>query len=120
MHILHDTGAALSLLLERVLAASEESKTGKSVLVHGFEMDSTVVPLHRIELKSNVVTGCVAGGNTIGNDIGWGNVWKNDAEVLLHVAVPDKPLVHQCVQQHSNVIPACAVIRAMATCSSSS
>ena len=50
-----DTGAAFSLLLEGVLLVSKESKTGTSVLVCGFEMGSAVVPLHRIELKPQVV-----------------------------------------------------------------
>ena len=90
-----------------------------------------MVPLHRIELKSNVVAGSVAVGIhkslpipdvtfILGNDIGGGNVWKNDVEVLPHVAVPDKPLVHQCAQQNPDVFPACVVTRAMATRSSSS
>ena len=47
-------------------------------------------------------------------------MWKSDAEVLPHVAVPDKPLVHQCVQQHPDVLPACVVTSAMAMHSSSS
>ena len=59
MRILRDTGPALSFLLEGVLPLSGKSKTGTSVLVRGFEMGSTVVPLHRIELNSNVVTGTV-------------------------------------------------------------
>ena len=93
-------------------------------------MGSTVVPRQQIELKSNV-TGNVAVGICKsfpfpdvtfipGNDIGGGNVWKNDAEVLPHVAVPDKPLVHQCVQEHPDVFPACAITCAMAISSSSS
>ncbi|KAG7476096.1 hypothetical protein JOB18_045213 [Solea senegalensis] len=131
VRILCDSGAALSLLLEGVLPMSEESKTSTSVLVCGFEMGSAVVPLHRIELKSNVVNGSIAVGICkslpipdvtfiLGNDIGRGNVWKNDGEVLPHVAVPVKPLFHQCTQQHPDVFPACAVTRAMAACSSSS
>ena len=89
-----------------------------------------MVPLHRIELKSNVVTGSVAFGIRkslpipdvtfiLGNGIGGGNVWKNNA-VLPQVAFPDKPLVHHCGQQHPDVFPACTVMRAMALHSSSS
>ena len=112
MLILRNTGAAST--------RSEESKTGTSVLVYGFEMGSTVVPLHQIEVKSSVVTGSVAVGICksfpipdvtfiIGNDIGGGNVWKNDVEVLPHMAVPDKPLVHHCAQQHPDVLRLCVL-----------
>ena len=59
VRILRDTGAALSFLVEGVLPLSDKSKTGTSVLARGFEMGSTVVPLHRIHLNSNVVTGTV-------------------------------------------------------------
>ena len=96
-----------------------------------FEMGSTVVPLHKINLSSNVVTGTVHVGTAhvgvrkslpipgvtfiLGNDIGLGNIWgKDGGEVLPQVAKPDPSLVHECVQQHPKVFPACAVTRAMA------
>ena len=126
VRILRDTGAALSFLLEGILPLSDESQTGTSVLVRGFEMGSTLVPLHKIHLSSNVVTGTVHVGVRkslpipgvtfiLGNDIGLGNIWgKDGGEVLPQVAKPDPSLVHECVQQHPKVFPACAVTRAMA------
>ena len=101
VRILRDTGAALSFLVEGVLPLSDKSKTGTSVLARGFEMGSTVVPLHRIHLNSNVVTGTVHVGVLkslpipgvtfiLGNDIGLGNIWgKCGSGVLPQVAEPD-------------------------------
>ena len=110
VRILRDTGAALSFLLEGILPLSDESKTGTRVLVRGFEMGSTVVPLHRIELNSNVVTGTVHVGVRksfplpgvtfiLGNDIGGGNVFPQAVE----------PVVLEGAQQHPVVFPACKV-----------
>ena len=110
MRILRDTGAALSFLIEGILPLSDESKTGTRVLVRGFEMGLTVVPLHRIELNSNVVTGTVHVGVRksfplpgvtfiLGNDIGGGNVFPQAVE----------PVVLEGAQQHPAVFPACKV-----------
>ena len=73
-------------------------------------MGSTVVPLHRIELNSNVVTGTVHVGVRksfplpgvtfiLGNDIGGGNVFPQAVE----------PVVLEGAQQHPAVFPACKV-----------
>ncbi|KAL2078791.1 hypothetical protein ACEWY4_026476 [Coilia grayii] len=125
VRILRDTGAALSFLLGGVLPLSDDSKTGTSVLVRGFEMGSVSVPLHRIELSSDLVTGSVAVGVRsslpipgvtfiLGNDIAFGNVWaKENSNVLPQVSAPDSS-VHECVQKYPDVFPACAVTRAMA------
>ena len=131
VRILRDTGASLSFILQGVLPLSGESEIGTSVLVRGFEMGSTIVPLHQIELKSNVLTGSVAVGVRrslpvpgvtfiLGNDIGGGNVWsRGNSEVFPQVAEPMEPMIHECAQKYPDVFPACAVTRAMARGNSS-
>lgn len=97
----------------------------------GFEMGSINVPLHRIELKSDLVTGSVAVGIRsslpipgvtfiLGNDIAFANVWaKENSNVLPQVSALDSSSVHECVQKYPDVFPACAVTRAMARRSAS-
>jgi len=57
--ILRDTGACESFLLESVLPFSTESSIGH-VLVRGIGLQVVTVPLHRIELQSDLVRGEVA------------------------------------------------------------
>ncbi|CAC5364330.1 unnamed protein product [Mytilus coruscus] len=57
--IIRDTGASQSLLLEGVLPLSEETSVGASVLLQGEELGCIDVPLHRIYLKSDLITGPV-------------------------------------------------------------
>jgi len=56
IQILHDTGASQSLLAEGVLSLSENSATGETVLIHGVELGFSCVPLHRIFLRSELVS----------------------------------------------------------------
>ncbi|VDI53681.1 Hypothetical predicted protein [Mytilus galloprovincialis] len=60
--ILRDTGASQSLLLEGVLPLSEKTSVGASVLLQGVELGCIDVPLHRIYLKSDLITGPVVVG----------------------------------------------------------
>ncbi|VDI50321.1 Hypothetical predicted protein [Mytilus galloprovincialis] len=60
--ILRDTGASQSLLLEGVLPLSEKTSVGASVLLQGVELGCIDVPLHRIYLKSDLITGPVIVG----------------------------------------------------------
>ncbi|VDI32217.1 Hypothetical predicted protein [Mytilus galloprovincialis] len=55
--ILRDTGASQTLLLEGVLPLSENTSVGASVLLQGVELGCIDVPLHRIYLKSDLITG---------------------------------------------------------------
>lgn len=116
--ILRDAGAALTLLLESVLSLSEQTFTGRSVLIQGVELGVINVPLHRICLKSDLITGPVTVGVPptlpvpcvsllLGNDIAGGKV------------VPD-PIVCEKVKsnatlddQDDDLYPACAVTRAI-------
>lgn len=57
--ILRDTGAAQTLLLNGVLPLSEQTFTCRSGLLQGVELGVINVPLHRICLKSDLITGPV-------------------------------------------------------------
>ncbi|VDI36073.1 Hypothetical predicted protein [Mytilus galloprovincialis] len=60
--ILRDTRASQSLLLEGVLPLFEKTSVGASVLLQGVELGCIDVPLHRIYLKSDLITGPVIVG----------------------------------------------------------
>ena len=60
--ILRDTGGAASLILDSVLDFSEESSLGRSVLIRDMGKHTWTVPLHEIELDSDLVKGTVAIG----------------------------------------------------------
>ena len=60
--ILRDTCWAQSMILERSLPFTEVSATGEKVLIQGIGMDVISVPLHKINLKSDLVSGTVIVG----------------------------------------------------------
>ena len=60
--ILRDTGATHSLMVQNVLPFTDQSSAEASVLVQGVELGIVKVPLHRIFLKSNLVSGFVTVG----------------------------------------------------------
>ena len=62
IRILRDTGASRSLLLEGLLPLSEKTHTGSEVLIQGEELGLVKVPLHIIDLKSDLVSGTVVVG----------------------------------------------------------
>ena len=59
IHVLRDTGATQSLLLQGVLLLTKQSSAGASVLVQGVELGVLKVPLHKVYLRSNFVSGVV-------------------------------------------------------------
>lgn len=59
MNNLRDTGAAQSLLLRDVLPVSDETSCQAVVLIQGVEMGLTRIPLHYVQLKSELVSGTV-------------------------------------------------------------
>jgi hypothetical protein len=120
--ILRDTGASQSLLLEGILPLSEKSSAGASVLVQGVELGFVDVPLHVVNLKSDIVTGRVTIGVRpclpvegisliLGNDLAKG-------KVLANPCVTEKPSTTDGTEQLQDdfpgIFPACAVTRAMA------
>lgn len=60
--ILRDTGASQSFILRDALPFCDETFTGDSILVRGFEMGHVSVPLHEISLMTDLVTGNVIVG----------------------------------------------------------
>ena len=116
--ILRDTANSQTLILEGVLPLSEDSYTGKSALIHGVELGFAHAPLHKIYLKSDLVTGPVEVGVRpafpmegvsllLGNDLAGGKVYADPI-------VSDKPCSIDSDQDDLDIYPACAVTRAMA------
>ena len=73
------------MILERSLPFSDVSATGENVLIQGIDMDVISVPLHKINLKSDLITGTVIVGvrpelpvkgvsMLLGNDLAGGKV----------------------------------------------
>ena len=60
--ILRDTGASQSLLIKGVLPLSAETATRDHVLIHGIELGYVNVPIHKVFLQSDLVSGYVAVG----------------------------------------------------------
>ena len=120
--ILRDTGATQSLLLEGVLPLSVSTSTGESVIAQGIEGGCVNVPLHKVNLVSNLVTGSVVVGTRptlpikgvsllLGNDLAGG-------KVVADPKVTSKPITLVSTEKLEEVIPgifpSCAVTRAMA------
>ncbi|KAJ8038132.1 hypothetical protein HOLleu_19119 [Holothuria leucospilota] len=119
--ILRDTCATQSLLLDGVLPLSDSTSTGANVLIQGVECGFISVPLHKINLKSDLVSGSVIVGVRptlpvkgvsllLGNDLAGGKVVAN-------AILTDKPCdynnTEQLEKEFPNLFPACAVTRAM-------
>ena len=119
VQILRDTGAAQTLLLEGSLPLSEHTFTDRSVLLQGVELGVIDVPLHKIYLKSDLITGPVIVGVRptlpvqgvsllLGNDLAGGKVVADPIvceKITSNVASYD---------EDDDLYPACAVTRAMA------
>ena len=120
--ILRDTGATQSLLLEGVLSLSVSTSTGDSVIAQGIEGGCVNVPLHKVNLVSDLVTGSVVVGTRAtlpikgvsllsGNDLAGG-------KVVADPKVTSKPITLVSTEKLEEVIPgifpSCAVTQAMA------
>ena len=118
--ILRDTGA--SLILADTLPFSEKTSSGTSVLIQGVECGTVNIPLHHINLSSDLVTGPVVIGITpslpfksvhllLGNDLA-------GDKVVVNPLVTDTPNIGQTddpiEQEIPDLYPSCAVTRAMA------
>ena len=123
IRILRDTGASQSLLCAGTLPFSDESSVDSEVVVTGVEGGSVRVPLHSVELKSDLVSGSVVVGVMptlpvegvtllLGNDIA-------GEKVLPHIIPSRTPVVDEAteklVQEMPDVFPSCAVTRSMAS-----
>uniref|UniRef100_A0A8C1TD20 Gypsy retrotransposon integrase-like protein 1 n=1 Tax=Cyprinus carpio TaxID=7962 RepID=A0A8C1TD20_CYPCA len=120
VQILRDTGANQSFVLADVLSLSSDSYCGSSVFVRGIEMGVVKVPLHRVYMKSALVTGYVKVGVRpslpvkgvtfiLGNDLAGG-------KVMPMLEVTDMPKMGLASDELSRVYPdvfsACVVTRA--------
>lgn len=120
VQILRDTGAApQTLILDGVLPLSSHTSTGSGVLMQGV---GGMVPLHRIHIKSGIVSGPVIVGvkSTLpvdGVSLLLGNDLAGD-KVTADPIVMEKPLDECDTQEIENEIPgifsSCAVTRATA------
>ncbi|KAL2080855.1 hypothetical protein ACEWY4_022708 [Coilia grayii] len=122
--ILRDTGASESFLLKSVLPFSVETSTGENVLVKGIGLQVITVPLHRVNLESDLVQGEVTiavrpslpveGVHLIlGNNLAGDKVWR---DVTPRLIVRDTPLnppeADVGPESLSDVFTSCAVTRA--------
>ncbi|XP_062610561.1 uncharacterized protein LOC134272333, partial [Saccostrea cucullata] len=119
IRILRDTGASQSLLLEGVLPLSEKTHTGSEVLIQGVELGLMKVPLHVIDLKSDLVSGSVVVGVRptlpvkgvsllLGNDLAGGRMVPDPI-------ICEKPsLIGEIEEENKELFPSCAITRAMA------
>ena len=119
--MLRDTGATQSLLLEGVLPLSEQTSAGADVIIRGVECGYVSVPLHKICLKSDLVSGEVTVGVRptlpvkgvsflLGNDLAGEKVVANPIVSYKPSEVDD---TEHLQKEFPNLFPACAVTRAM-------
>ena len=119
IRILRDTGASQSLMIQSMLPLSDQTSMATSVLIQGVELSTVTVPLHRVYLHSDLITGSVVVGIrptlpvkrvsfVLGNDLAGGKV-KPDLWVL---KCPDQFVKTET--DNSAVYPACVVTRAAA------
>ena len=120
--ILRDTGASQSLILADILPFSEKTSSGTSVLIQGVECGTVNIPLHHVNLSSDLVTGLVVIGITPslpfkGVHLLLGNDLAGD-KVVVNPLVTDTPNIGQTddhiEQEIPDLYPSCAVTRAMA------
>ena len=119
---LRDTGASHSLILADILPFSEKTSFGTSVLIQGIECGTVNIPLHHVNLSSDLVTGLVVIGITPslpfkGVHLLLGNGLAGD-KVVVNPLVTDTPNIGQTddpiEQEIPDLYPSCAVTRAMA------
>ena len=120
--ILRDTGASQSLILADILPFSEKTSSGTSVLIQGIECGTVNIPLHHVNLSSDLVTGLVVIGITPslpfkGVHLLLGNDLAGD-KVVVNPLVTDTPNIGQTddtiEQEIPDLYPTCAVTPAMA------
>ena len=122
IRILRDTGASQSLILAEAIPLSEKSHSGKSVLIQGVECCLVTVPLHPVNLKSDLVSGPVTVGARPslpieGVHLILGNDLAGD-KVVVNPVMTEKPEVTTTIdpieEEIPDLYPSCAVTRAMA------
>lgn len=126
--ILRDTGASESFILESVLPFSADSSIGNNVLVRGIGLQVVSVPLHWINLQSDLVQGEVKiavrpslpieGVHLLlGNNLAGERVWRDIPPPVIVKNVPSIADDSDVRGQNLSVFTACAVTRAMSRAS---
>ena len=122
IRILRDTGASQSLILAEAIPLSERSHSGKSVLIQGVECGLVTVPLHQVNLKSDLVSGTVTVGARPslpieGVHLILGNDLAGD-KVVVNPVMTEKPEVTTTIdpieEEIPDLYPSYVVTRAMA------
>ena len=120
--ILRDTGASQSLILADILPFSEKTSSGTSVLIQGVGCGTVNIPLHHVNLSSDLVTGPVVIGIKpslpfkgvhllLGNDLAGDKVVVNPLVTdTPNIGHTDDPIE----QKIPDLYPSCALTRAMA------
>ena len=119
VNILRDCASSQSFVLEDVLPFSADTSLDADVPVLGFGMENIGVPLHTVNLESELVSGQVTVGIRpqfpvkgvsflLGNDLAGG-------KILLTPGMTPVPMQGQdeLSQQHPKVFASCAVTRSM-------
>ncbi|XP_073732325.1 uncharacterized protein [Misgurnus anguillicaudatus] len=120
--ILRDTAASRSIILQNVLPFSNGTSLNCNELVQGFGMKFVNLPVHSVQLNSDLVSGPVAVAICaafpikgvdflLGNDLAGGKILVNP-EVTTVPRVSEVPDEFQ--KKYPTVFPVCAVTRAMA------
>ena len=119
--ILRDTGATQSLMLDSVLPLTENSFTGANVLISGVEMGILEVPLHEVNIKSNLVNGNIVIGMRPSLPVeGISLILGNDLageKVMVDPRVVEKPRddenTERLAEKFPGIFPASVVTRSM-------
>ncbi len=118
IEILRDTGAVDSFILESILPFSSQSETGERMLVRGMGLNILSVPLQKVKLHSDLVTGEVVIGLRpvlpiegvhliLSNKLAGDHVWPN---------VPSSPMVlseGDVIKAVTKEVPVAVVTRSM-------
>ena len=121
IQILRDSGALQSVLLTNVLPFNEESFTGKRVLIENVDCDVSSLPLHRVNLRSDLVSGPVTVAVKaslpiqgvqllLGNDLAGGKMVASP----IVTETPNMNVDLDPIEEEiPDLYPSCAVTRAM-------
>ena len=120
--ILRNTGATQSLLIESVLPLSVGTYTGESVIAQGTEGGCVNVPLHKVNLVSDLVTGSFVVGIRptlpiegvsllFGNDLTGGKVVADPKATSKPITLVSTEKLEEVTP---GIFPSCSVTQAMA------
>ncbi len=120
VQVLRDTGAAQSFVCADVLPFSDQTSVGSSRLVQSFSMEIMRVPVHRIHLQTDLVSGFVEVGVRpvlpvkgvsfiLGNDLAGGKVVPS-IEVIDTLSKEHSS--DELSQKYPNAFTACVITRA--------